>query len=57
MRIEWSHDFSVGVEEIDRQHKELWFFRKKVEMRIKGHDKSREKGIQEQSIEFLPYLV
>ncbi|RPI33192.1 MAG: hemerythrin [Nitrospiraceae bacterium] len=24
MRIEWSQDFSVGVEEIDRQHKELF---------------------------------
>jgi len=24
MKIEWSQDFSVGVEEIDRQHKELF---------------------------------
>ena len=24
MRIEWSQDFSVGVEEIDSQHKELF---------------------------------
>ena len=60
------HDLEINVKaerkieaillHLEHQNK-LRFFRKKVEPRIKGRNRSSRDGIRKQSIEFLPYLV